>query len=463
LSKEILRKVPLFEQLAEPDLDRLCSLTRPMPIKSGKVLMEEGAPGDSMYVVVDGDFEVTKRSGKQEVVLGHRGPGEVLGEMSLLDQSPRSASVRALVDSHVIMISQVAFQQVLACSPSAVVSVLNTVTSRMRSMQALLIQSEKLAGLGTLAAGLAHELNNPAAASLRSTTILRERLAEWQRLTSSLEEAELDAAQRAALARLRARMADNTTSSAPLELLARSDREYEIEEWLDDHGVGRAWEIAPVLATSWDVQSLDELAETFQGEQLSLLCEWLAAGVSTYSLLDEVKTGVARISTLVGEVKTYSHLDQAPIQQVDLAESIESALTMLKHKLHPALTIKREYAETPHVEAYASELNQVWTNLIDNAIDALGEKGGEITLRVYPQGECAVVEIADNGSGIPEDTRSHIFEPFFTTKEPGKGTGLGLHIVYNIIVEKHRGRIEVESEPGATTFRITLPMLVSRE
>lgn len=463
MTKEFLRKVPLFSELTEIDLDRLFSLAEPVKLKAGDVLMKEGAPSDSMYVVREGEFEITKRNNNQDVVLSVRGPGEVIGEMALLDHTPRNATVRALTDSSVFMIGPDAFQQVLACSPSALTAVLHSFASRQRSTERLLVQNEKMAALGTLSAGLAHELNNPAAAARRSALQLRETLAEWQHLTDRVEALGLDAHQRDKVSALRAGMEQHPTPPIVLDALARSDRETEVQDWLDEHDVKEAWNLAPVLVGfGWEVSSLDDLADYFSGEQLSAIAPWLAAGLSTYSLLDEVRMSAERISRLVQDVKGYAYLDQAPVQLVKVQEGLESTLVILQHKLKPGIHIVREYAPNlPLVEAYASELNQVWTNLIDNALDAMGDKG-VLTLRTYEENNRVVVEIADNGPGIPADVLPHIFEPFYTTKGPGSGTGLGLHIVFNIVVTKHRGNIEAESQPGATVFRVTLPLELAR-
>ena len=449
-TKEFLRPLPLFSSLEEQDLDTLTGLAEPRAIRAGELLMEQDSPGDALYVVLDGQFEVTKRSGKQDVVLGLRGSGEMLGEMSLLEQAPRMASVRAVRDSHVLGISRPAFYQLLASNPSAVFAILRTFITRLRSTEQLLVQQEKLAALGTLSAGLAHELNNPAAAARRSTGQLREVLTEWQRTSAELDMLTLDAAQSARISALRGEMARHTTG-ATYDALARSDMENEMEVWLDEHGVEQGWELAPVLVSlGWGAEQLDALAGEFTPEHLRVVVPWLANGSSAYSLLDEVQSSAERISEIVKAVKTYSYLDQAPIQQVNIQDSLENTLVILKHKLKSGVQVTRDYAlDLPSIEAYGSELNQVWTNLIDNAIDAMQGKG-ELTLRTYARNDSVTVEISDNGPGIPPDVQQRIFEPFFTTKGPGAGTGLGLHIVYNIVVDKHHGQIMLISEPGKT-------------
>jgi signal transduction histidine kinase len=444
-------------------MEMLVRMAEPATVKAGEVLMEEGTPGDALYVIIDGEMEVVKRSGKGSLVLGVRKTGDVLGEMSLIEQVPRMATVRALRDTQVLGISQNGFHQLLAGNPFAVNAILRTFITRLRSTETLLVQNEKMASLGTLAAGLAHELNNPAAAVRRSADQLREVFAEWQRLAAEIDMLDLDPAQSQRLAALRPDMQARAATNLMLDPLTRSDREDELQTWLEDHDLDKAWELAPVLVSfGWQGDELEELAATFSDEQLPVIVRWLAAGNLAFSLLDEVSKGATRISEIVKAVKTYSYLDQAPIQEVDVHDGLENTLVILRHKLKN-VKINREYDATlPKIEAYASELNQVWTNLIDNAIDAMkGE--GEITLRTYARPDSVVVEITDNGPGIPEEVQQRIWEPFFTTKAPGVGTGLGLHIVYNIIADKHRGQAQVESRPGFTCFQVTLPLKLARE
>jgi signal transduction histidine kinase len=229
-------------------------------------------------------------------------------------------------------------------------------------------------------------------------------------------------------------------------------------------GVEEAWEIAPVLVSfGWQASDLESALEPFTEEQVPAVVPWLSAGASAYGLLNEVRNSAERISEIVRSVKTFTYLDQAPIQQVDVHDGLESTLVMLRHNIKAGVSVKKEYApDLPQIEAYGSELNQVWTNLMDNAISAMGGKG-ELTIKTYVHGTNVIVEIADNGPGIPPEVQARIFEPFFTTKGPGVGTGLGLHIVWNIVVDKHHGNVKVTSRPGATCFQVTLPIRLSRE
>jgi signal transduction histidine kinase len=455
---EFLKRLPLFSGLQDHDLKWLIDQAKPITLKAGEVLIEEGSAGDAMYIVIDGEFEISKRSAQQDIKLDVREPGAVIGEMSLLDHAPRSASARALKDSRLLMIDQATFDQLLSSSSTAAVSMLHTVTTRLRQNEALLHQREKLAGLGTLAAGLAHELNNPAAAAQRSVDLLRQSLAKWQQLTLRLDRLTLDTHQLDRLDQLRVQMAHCGQSVVQLNPIERSDRESELQTWLEEIGLDDAYELAPTLVTfDWTAEKLKQVAEEFAAPDRALIANWIGFGYSVYSLLDEVGTSSQRISEIVKAVKSYSYLDQAPIQEVDVRDGLENTLIILKHKLKQGINVVRDFdPDLPHIEAYASELNQIWTNIIDNAIDAMGGQG-EIALKTYRADENVVVEICDNGPGIPIEIQARVFEPFFTTKPPGVGTGLGLNIVYNI-VQKHHALIKVDSKPGRTCFQVTLPI-----
>ena len=458
-----LRRVPLFADLSEQDLERLYQMAKTISMQPGELVFEEDSLGDALYVILDGELEVTKRQGGQDVVLAVRREGEFIGEMSLFEQAPRSASVRTLRESRLLVISQAAFETLLSCSPSAHLTILHTVTSRLRSTESMLVQSEKMAALGTLAAGLAHELNNPAAAIRRSAAQLRDALSEWERLATELS-ALSDLTQIAVINALQEEAGKRTLIPAPHDPLSLSDQESDLQEWLEDHGVEEAWELAPMLVSSgWDRGDLERLTEHFSTTQLPVVVRWLTVRSSVYGLIEEVGTSAKSISEIVRAVKTYSYLDQAPIQEVDIQESLENTLVILRPKIKAGISIARDYGDdVPCVEAYGSELNQVWTNIIDNAIDAT-QGQGEILLRTYTEDGDVAIEIVDNGPGIPPEMQTRIFEPFYTTKAPGVGTGLGLHIAYNIVVHKHHGKIQVTSKPGETCFRVVLPVRLARD
>ena len=457
-----LRRVPLFADLSDEDLEQLRQMATTISTSPGELVFEEGSPGDALYAILEGELEVTKRREGQDVVLAVRRAGEFIGEMSLLEQGPRSASVRSLQNSRLLVVSQAAFQTLLSCSPSAHLTILHAVTSRLRSTESMLVQNEKMAALGTLAAGLAHELNNPAAAIRSSAAQLRDALSDWQRIAAELG-ALSDARQTEVVDALHETTVKRASSPVVFDPLSLSDREVELEEWLEERGVEPAWEFAPVLvAFGWDRDELARATERFSAEEQPVVLRWLAAGSSVYGLLAEVGTSAEAISEIVKAVKTYSYLDQAPIQELDVRESLETTLIILRPKIGAGISITREYADDlPRIEAYGSELNQVWTNIIDNALDAV-QGQGELVLGAYAEDGNVVVEVIDNGPGIPPEVQRRIFDPFFTTKGPGVGAGLGLHIAYNIVVHKHHGEIQVSSVPKETRFRVVLPVRLAR-
>jgi signal transduction histidine kinase len=309
-----------------------------------------------------------------------------------------------------------------------------------------------MAALGKLSAGLAHELNNPAAAAQRAADQLRQATREAQLLALE-HDGRFSAAGRAALAKLLSEAEAISASHDPLTL---SDREDELGDWLDERGFEEAWELVPTLAASFEARRLEELAAEIGDEPLKDAVEWLAATLEITGLAADVSRCAARISELVGAMKRYTYMDRATIGEVDVREGIDDTLAVLAHKLG-GLSVTREYEEgLPTVRANGSELNQVWTNLIDNAADAVDGRG-RIGIRVFRDEGYVVVEVSDSGPGIPRHVRDRIFEPFFTTKDVGEGSGLGLDVVRRV-VSGHGGEVSLRSEPGETTFRVQLPM-----
>lgn len=323
--------------------------------------------------------------------------------------------------------------------------------------EVMLRQSEKLATLGKLSAGMAHELNNPIAAVQRGTGHLRTAFAQLQQAHRKLGELSLSEKQLNGLLAYDQQAQQRATTPVDLDSLIRCDCEESVTTWLQDHGVETAWEFAPALVNlGYDKNELEILAQNFTAAQIPAVIAWLGSIYAIYSLLEEIGQGSGRVAEIVKALKAYTYLDQAPVQSVDVHEGLDNTLVMLRNKLKAGITVHRQYAENlPNIQAYGSELNQVWTNIIDNAIDAMQGRG-ELTLRTRQEEQWVVVEIEDNGPGIPEAVQAKIFDPFFTTKGPGKGTGLGLNISHNIIVQKHKGKIAVRSQPGKTCFEIRL-------
>ena len=325
MSIDSLRRLPLLAGLPDSDLGWLAGRVETVNIEAGSNLIEEGQPGDAAYIVLDGEFEVIKRSGHQDIVIAVRESGQVFGEMALIEHSPRTATVRAVRRSNVLKIGDEVFQQLLAQSPSASLSILQTVSQRLRQNDALLRQNEKMAALGTLAAGLAHELNNPAAAVRRSADQLRSALDYWTSAATDLQRLSLNDDQAQWLDGLKARITSSQAATA-MDELDRSDREYELQTWLESHHLPEAWQAAPVFVhAGWDVAALSKVQEAFPAPALAPVLAWVAAGLSVYALLDDVSIGTSRISEIVKAVKAYSYLDQAPVQEVDVQEGLENA------------------------------------------------------------------------------------------------------------------------------------------
>lgn len=456
--RETLRTVPLFAELSDHDLDLLADGAYEETVAAGSIVFREGDEGDRASVITSGEVEILKTAGPRELLLAVRTQGDMIGEMSLLDAAPRMASVRARGDSTFVTIPKQQMDELLQTSATAARALFGVLLSRWKETESSLRQSERMAQLGTLTAGLAHEMNNPAAAVRRGSAQLASTVDHFANHISELRRAGLtpDAEARIDTLVERARRRPE-----PLGALERADREGDMETVIAQLGVSEPWRFAAMLAGAAiepsDIQkALDGLAP----EQSTLAIRAVCSTSDTTSLVREIEEGAERLSTIVAALKSYSYLDQAEVQEVDVRNGLEDTLLILRHKLGD-IEIKRDYPGEPRsIQAYAAELTQVWTNLIDNAADALltaATPSPEIAIRVLPRDDAVIVEVEDNGPGIPEDIVGRVFDAFFTTKPPGSGTGLGLDISYGTVVHRHGGDISVESEPGRTVFRVSLP------
>jgi signal transduction histidine kinase len=456
--EDIIRQIPLFAGLGAGQLAQLCTASQQVAVKAGDIVIEEGAPGEALFIILSGELEITKRADGHDIVLASRKAGEFLGEMSLLERSPRTASARATRDTELLEIDAAAFQHLIESHPSIATTILRTVAARLRSTESSLMQREKLASLGTLAAGLAHELNNPAAAIQRSSSYLEEMLNTSSRQTSALRALAFSPAEARQLSTLEVGLtaAPQSSPSSATEGLLMAQ--------LEKFGIENPWDIAPALAAAgWTVARLDVELSAFEPPHRNAILSWLGAELSARQLAGEIQRSGQAIADIVHAVKSYAYLDQAAVQHVDIVQSLEDTLMILKHKLKAGVRISRDFEpDLPRVEAYAGALNQVWTNLIDNAIDAMAG-AGDLDLRARRLLDGVEVVITDSGPGIPPEVSAKIFDPFFTTKPQGIGTGLGLHIAHNIIVTQHHGRIAFDTRPGQTEFSVFLPTKLARE
>ncbi len=448
---EQLQQVGLFADLPDDDLEQLCADTTRVDLSGGQVLFEQGDEGDRAYVVVGGEVEVVRRTEGREVRLAVGEPGTVIGEMALLSSAPRNATVRALDRAELVAIPRETLERLLDSSPTAARAMFRTLVDRVHDTAEQLRHSERMAQLGTLTAGVAHELNNPAAAAQRGARRLVEDLPGHLSILTNVP-ADGGLARRAALG-----MLDREDLPA-IGALARSDVEEALEDRLDALGVPDAWDLAPRLADAGlDAEALDEFAAL--GGDVADTVRFVATALGIRVLSTRIADAAGRLSTIVQALKGYAFLDRAPVQDVDVVEGLENTLVLLAHQVGDIRVVRAFDDGLPTVTALGSELNQVWTNLIDNACRALAEVADPtLTLRVTTDGPHLVVEVEDNGPGIAPEHQPRIFDAFFTTRPPGEGTGLGLQTTYRIVVHEHGGALTFTSEPGRTTFRVEIPV-----
>ena len=445
-----LLKVPAFVDLPEDQITWFISHTNEMNLKAGETAFRQDDPADAMYVILEGQLQARGEIGGETVVIPMQ-PGSVTGVLPFSRMKQFTVGVKALTDAKALRFASAQFPELVQKMPELAQRLVGLMSDRIRETTRREQQRDRLASLGKLSAGLAHELNNPASAAKRATSQLRDVLTKIRDASHELGSRDLTAAQRAEIEKLETAFVQS--DDPPPDPLALSDLEEQIDSLLRSHGQNDLWQMAADLARkNVKPEALESLFANLEPETARAALVRIAASVEIATLLNEIESGTSRISDLVRAIKEYTYMDQTPLQK-----SLETTLTILNHKLKHGVTVERDYQKIPLlVNSFGSELNQVWTNLIDNAIDAMNGEG-KLKIRTYRDDEWVVVEIIDNGPGIPADVGAHIFEPFFTTKGVGQGTGLGLDTVQRI-VKKHRGNIQVNSAPGKTCFEVWLPL-----
>jgi signal transduction histidine kinase len=462
LSRDELRTLFLFESLHDDQLDWLAREGYVSSVDEGRVFAE-GDTATCCYVLMSGGIRLCKLLQGEEVELNRTSQrGVYAGAFNAFfgadDHKSYTASMYVLEPSEFFVIDAAMMAKMMNAWFPMAVHLIEGFVMGMRRTNETLGQRERLLALGSLSAGLTHELNNPAAAAVRAAATLRQRVAGMRSKLAMLADGTLDPTKLHQLVAIQEEAVERVAKARELSPMELSDAEDALSDWLDDHNVSASWDVAPVLAAvGLDVPWMEDVLTAVGPEYLEGAVRWLMYTIDTESLMNEIDESVTRISTLVGAAKQYSQIDRAPYQVVDLRELLKSTLVMMSSKLQGINVVKDFDPELPPIPAYAAELNQVWTNIIDNAVGAMGGSG-TLTLRTKRDGAYAVVEIGDTGPGIPAEIRNRIFEPFFTTKPIGEGTGLGLDISWRIVVKKHHGDLRVDSKPGDTRFKIVLPL-----
>ena len=456
IEKSDLLRIPTFEGLPDDQLDWFISQSQEIVLKAGDTFLQQGAPAVAMIVVLEGEQQMRGALGGEAVTIPLL-PGDISGLLPFSRMKVSVMTGRAVTDGRIVKFPSAQFPELVQKMPELAQRLVGLMSDRIRETTRLEQQRDRLAGLGKLSAGLAHELNNPASAAKRATSLLREALHRIKESVQELSKHDLSAAQKSEIEKLEASFLQ--PNETPLDTLAVADLEDQIDSLLRSHGQNDLWQLAADLARRGvKPEVLESLFASLDAEVARAALVRIAASVEIANLLIEIESSTSRISDLVRAIKEYTYMDQSTAQNVDIVKGLENTLIIMNHKLKRGVTVQRQYEKVPLlVNSFGSELNQVWTNIIDNAIDAMGGKG-ELRVRTYRDDSCVVVEIGDNGPGISPEIKAHIFEPFFTTKGVGEGTGLGLDTVMRI-VKKHRGTIQVTSKPGDTRFQVFLPLV----
>jgi signal transduction histidine kinase len=466
LRPDELRALFLFEGLTPDQLKWLSEHGEVEQRPRGQRVYSEGEPATCFFVLLSGTMAMYARvegTDVETVRTDQRGvySGATRAFVRSVEEATYPSSVVAITDCEFFVIGANEFgERIREWFPMAM-HMLEGMLIGMRSSQAIIGQRERLLSLGRLSAGLTHELNNPAAAAVRATAALRERVSKMRRKLGHLASADVDPKALTLLTEVQEAAVERMAKAEELTPVEVAEAEDELCDWLDDHGIDDGWDLAPALvAAGVKVDWLEEVAESVPEYLLADGIHWVSYALETEQLMSEIEESTHRISTLVGAARQYSQLDRAPHQDIDVREGLKSTLVMLEHKIKEPgnITVVKDLApDLPLIPAHPAELNQVWTNLIDNAVGAM-PNGGTLTVRTAREDDRVLVEIGDTGVGIPEELQTKIFEPFFTTKPPGEGTGLGLDISYRVVTQRHGGDLRVLSQPGNTRFQVRLPI-----
>jgi signal transduction histidine kinase len=450
-----LGRLPIFADLPEDQIAWFISQSQELTLKADEFYVHQGDPADAMFIVLEGQLQARAEFVGGLVTLGSK-KGDVTGVLPFSRMKQYPLTGRALTSSRILRFPASLFPELVQKMPELASRLVAVMSDRIRETTRIEQQRDRLAALGKLSAGLAHELNNPASAAKRAASQLRASLKQIKNASHELGARDLSPAQKAEIEKLENSLIQK--NEPPPDVLTISALEDQLEAVLRSHGQNDLWQLAANLARkSASPELLESLFASLDLDTARAALLRISASLEIAGLLNEIENSTSRISDLVLAIKEYTFMDQAPVQNVDIVKSLETTLTILNHKLKRGVEVERDYQPVPLlVDSFGSELNQVWTNIIDNAIDAMHGKG-KLRVRTYQDDTCVVVEIADSGPGIPPDVQARIFEPFFTTKGVGEGTGLGLDTVQRI-VKKHRGSIQVNSKPGETRFQVFLPL-----
>ncbi|HYZ83736.1 MAG TPA: ATP-binding protein [Bryobacteraceae bacterium] len=453
-----IASLPTFADQPQEHLQWLVSKMTTTEHQAGEIIAAKSEEADRMVIVLEGEIQARLDDDGADTRVFTVGQGQITGLLPYSRMTTFPANIRATRDTRLANLHKQYFDEMLDRMPGVGARLVSTMVDRARETTTQAVQRERLMAIGKLAAGLTHELNNPAAAARRAADKIKEALVCLRSADRKLASHELSPAQYCAIAEVEEQLARQTSEHSELDALERSDREQTIGEFLDDRGVDDAWNLAGSLVDSdFTQEHLDALSAALPEKVLGPALSRLNASVTLARLASEIEESTKRISVLVKDMKDYSYMDRTPQQEVDVHKSLETTLRLMRHELKYGIKVEKEFdPKLPSIQAFGNELNQVWTNLIDNAIDAMNGKG-TLTIRTCHEPDGIAVEIIDDGSGIPDDIKTRIFDPFFTTKKMGAGTGLGLDIVRRI-VNKHHGVIDVQSKPGETRFRVWLPV-----